>query len=237
MNKQVGVIGIGGAGISIISYMVELDMIKDNYYVIDTKVAWLNASIIDLDRKIQIGIKETCGFGTNGNLEKGRKSVIENIAELKNLIIQFNVIIFVCGLGRGTGSTVLMLMSEIAQEYGIITISFCKTPFEFELIKNHETSKKLYKDVLESTNLLITFAFKRIVNEDRMNSFETADYLIAECINILLNSKMINKEQATRLFSSFVVNNSKVLRLGFKRIVINIEDKYGSEKLDYKFYG
>lgn len=86
-----------------------------------------------------------------GQAELGRKAAEESSSKIREMLKGVDVLIIRCGLGRGTGSGVSLVVSHIAKELGILTVAVVTKPFEFEdatYIQNaNEQINELQKEV------------------------------------------------------------------------------------------
>ncbi|WP_457642098.1 cell division protein FtsZ [Persephonella sp.] len=130
-NNQplIKIIGIGGGGSNIVSYMS--DKIKDvEFVIVDTNIRSLEKHAVD--NKIQLGASITSGLGAGSKPEVGKKAVEESIEDVKTFLEDTDILFAISGLGGGTGTGALPEITKIAKEMGILTTGIITKPFSFE---------------------------------------------------------------------------------------------------------
>lgn len=126
---RIAVIGVGGAGNSVVKRMhkdniTEIELIRVNT---DEK-ALINCP----DKAIQIGVNVTKGLGAGAKPEIGKQAAEESIEEIKQAVEGLDLAIITCGMGGGTGTGAGPVISRICKELGILTIGIVTKPFSFE---------------------------------------------------------------------------------------------------------
>lgn len=79
-------------------------------------------------KRVQLG-----RFGAGGNVNIARAAARKHHNALRSLIDGADVVILVCGVGGGTGSSVTPALGSIAQKAGALTLGVIVTPFRWEL--------------------------------------------------------------------------------------------------------
>jgi cell division protein FtsZ len=102
----------------------------------------LNAIVIDTDKKvleasgmkkiIHVGTAVTNGFSAGGDVELGRQSIEKDSSSIRNQLRQADLLVVVAGLGGGTGSGALPVITRIAREAGTLILCMVTMPFAFE---------------------------------------------------------------------------------------------------------
>jgi len=128
---KIKVVGIGGAGGSIINRMAEGERMRGVEFIA------INTDAQDLDRvtahkKIYIGRALTKGLGAGMNPEIGKQAAEENRSEIGEVLEGADVVFVVAGMGGGTGTLGSSVVAEIAKEKGILTVGMVTKPFSFE---------------------------------------------------------------------------------------------------------
>jgi cell division protein FtsZ len=142
MTKQlpkIKVVGIGGSGGNAITRMMSCD-------IKGIELIAINADFQDLkhteaDKKIRIGKELTEGLGAGMNPQIGEEAAKENEEEIREALEGSDMIFLTCGLGGGTGTGALPIVSQIAKETGALTVAVVTMPFSFE--------GKVRKDIAE----------------------------------------------------------------------------------------
>src|SRR4030042_5468167 len=96
-KPQVAVVGLGGAGCNIVSWMKQRGMVGGRLLALNTDANHL--PICKADRRILIGEKITKGLGCGGYPEKGEAALKESLDELSKEIKGASIVFVVAGLG------------------------------------------------------------------------------------------------------------------------------------------
>jgi cell division GTPase FtsZ len=132
--SRVLVMGIGGAGGSILSNLHLLGLSPDN-------LIWLNAeeksvvSALVYDhtiREVLIGKTVTGGNGTHRQPCLGYQAVLENEKTVRQLISNMDILFITAGLGGGFGSGASPKVAQWGQEAGCVVDGLFSMPFSFE---------------------------------------------------------------------------------------------------------
>ena len=150
--------------------------------------AWPHGAIIAVDsdatalgalalgEKFQLGRKTLRGLGTGGDFEHARGLADAEAESLQALCAGADVVLLLCGLGKGVGTGVAPLLAQVAKKSGALVLAFAAMPFEFEGARRAEQAQiglealkaecdgviclpnhKLVKLVAEDASLLDTF--------------------------------------------------------------------------------
>jgi cell division protein FtsZ len=122
-------LGVGSSGIQAVAQMCrenpDLKAIG-----VDTDKKVLEAS--GLKQVIHIGTAVTNGFSAGGDVELGRQSVEKDSTQIRAQLRQADLLVVVAGLGGGTGSGALPVITRIAREAGTLILCMVTMPFAFE---------------------------------------------------------------------------------------------------------
>jgi cell division protein FtsZ len=129
--------------------------------------------------------------------------------EIREILGDARLVFLVSGLGGCTGSGLTPLVSKVAKEEGIPTISVIITPFGFEKSKHFYTGIAL-KKVKENSNAVI-------IADNDMISSDKPQMPISEFYSI------INKRISTAL--SRIVESSGELNVGMNRLLDTITNR------------
>lgn len=197
---NISVIGVGGAGGNIVKYLSEKNLPNVNLICANTDMqAMMETSIRTI---IQLGKNTTRGLGSGSNPEIGEKSAIEASEEIKAALHGTDMLILIAGLGGGTGTGATPVISNIAREMGILTLTFAVTPFDFEL-ERKELGERGINNLLKSTDSLITLSNQKLLSlyNDNLNfvdAFTMVSDIIYQAImgvvNLLLKKELINRD-------------------------------------------
>jgi cell division protein FtsZ len=127
---QICVMGVGGAGGNIVSWIKEKGIAGARIYALNTDVKHL--CITRADRRILIGYQTCGGRGTGGFIEQGSKAAEESAEEIEKLIAGSGLLFITAGLGGGTGTGASPVIANIARDFGVLTIGVVTIPFKIE---------------------------------------------------------------------------------------------------------
>jgi len=133
------VIGAGGAGSNIVSWIKQRGITGGKLIAVNTDAAHL--SITRADRRILIGTKLCMGRGCGGYPEKGKQATYESLHEVEREIDGSNIIFLCAGLGGGTGTGAIQILSEELKKLtgalivGVVTLPFAVERYRYDLAK------------------------------------------------------------------------------------------------------
>jgi cell division protein FtsZ len=156
MVDVVKVIGIGKAGVKIVSTLSErqgTDWLK--IAAVDTDKSTLTAS--NLKNKFLIGEEWTKGLGCGGNIIKGERALAhKSNIELKQFINDASLIIVACGFGGGTATGGTPVLARFAKEKNIPIVFVVTLPFAFEGHSKREMAENQVLHMVRTSNTIIT---------------------------------------------------------------------------------
>jgi len=124
------VVGVGGLGCVVLNrFSLHTGALPD-YIAIHTDVQALSAS--SAPRQIQMGAGMLQGASTGGDVRLAVAAAEQSEDELRRLFSDYQLIIFIVGLGGGTGSGATPFMVRIARDAGIFVLVLATLPFVFE---------------------------------------------------------------------------------------------------------
>ena len=125
------VIGIGGGGSNAVNHMYRQGIKGVEFIVCNTDSQALETSPVPY--KVQLGISLTEGRGAGAIPEVGRNAAIENIEDIRKVLLENTRMVFItAGMGGGTGTGAAPIIAQTAREMGILTVAIVTMPFEFE---------------------------------------------------------------------------------------------------------
>ena len=125
------VIGIGGGGSNAVNHMYRQGIKGVEFIVCNTDAQALETSPVPY--KVQLGSSLTEGRGAGAIPEVGRNAAIENIDDIRKILLSNTRMVFItAGMGGGTGTGAAPIIAQAAREMGILTVAIITMPFEFE---------------------------------------------------------------------------------------------------------
>ena len=138
---QICVIGDGGAGCNIVSWMKEKGVAGTRIYALNTDAKHL--SITNADQRVLIGFRTCGGLGTGGFTEQGTKAAEESAGDIEKLIAGSGLVFITAGLGGGTGTGASPVIARIAKELGVLTLGVVTIPFQVERTRMEKAKEGL----------------------------------------------------------------------------------------------
>lgn len=141
-TPRILVMGVGSSGTQAVARMCELNPGLDAV-VIDTDTKVLEATTVE--QVIHVGGSVTNGFSAGGDVELGRQSIEKDSAGIRMQLRQVDLLVIVSGLGGGTGSGAVPVITRIAREAGTLVLCMLSLPFSFEgrpILKKAEDALK-----------------------------------------------------------------------------------------------
>lgn len=126
---RITVMGVGSYGARIAGALraaaPDIDVV-----VIDTDTRVLETAPVK--RVIQVGGSVTNGFSAGGDVELGRQSIEKDSSAIRAQLRRTDLLVIVAGLGGGTGSGAVPVITRIAREAGTLVLCMVSLPFGFE---------------------------------------------------------------------------------------------------------
>ncbi len=152
-KPSIAVIGLGGAGCNIITWIAQKGMAGGRIIAANTDANHL-ATMSKTDKLILLGERLCKGYGCGGYPKMGAEATRENLPEIKEDLQDVNLLFLVAGLGGGTGSGAIPVVAKVARELGILTIACVTIPFKMEMARR-EKAKEALKSLTESCDSTI----------------------------------------------------------------------------------
>jgi cell division protein FtsZ len=153
-KPTVCVIGAGGAGSNIVSWIKDKGLSGCKLIAVNTDAAHLG--IIKADRRILIGQKLTQGRGCGGYPERGMGAARESLTEISREVQGANIIFLCAGLGGGTGTGAIQILAEeLKRQTGALVIGVVTLPFAVERYR-YDLAKEALDSLQRSCDTLVT---------------------------------------------------------------------------------
>lgn len=135
---KIKVVGIGGGGNSVLLRMAKSDFIHAQN-IEDIELIAINTDAKQLAlfddagvTCLQIGAALTHGRGTGGSADLGEQAAKADEARIGSALSGADLVFITAGMGAGTGTGVVPVVSRIAKDLGVLTIGVVTLPFAFE---------------------------------------------------------------------------------------------------------
>lgn len=180
---NIKIIGVGGAGASVIEQMAATDLASLSLSVVHTNSRVLQNR--SLPNKMVIGLNRTHGLGTGGDAELARVMAESEADQLRALCQEADLVFIVAGLGGGTGSGISPVLAKAAKESGALVLAVVTSPFEFEgsrRLKQAVAGLHLLKANADAVICLPNQKICQIIDERSsiLSAFASTNQLIAE---------------------------------------------------------
>lgn len=125
------VIGVGGGGGNAVNHMYKQGIRDVDFIICNTDAQALANSPIPL--KVQLGPSLTGGRGAGNKPEQGKQAAIENLDDVKNVLLPHTKMVFItAGMGGGTGTGAAPVIARLCRELGYLTVAIVTIPFRSE---------------------------------------------------------------------------------------------------------
>ncbi len=187
--KKIALVGIGQNGCRTISEISTLRQAQNfSLFAIDTDRHTLNECNIAEEHKLLAGENWRYGQGCGGNAMAGSRAIASSRTQLENMLSGFDMIFFTGGLGRGSASGGLPILSSVAKKHKIPSIFIVTTPFKMEGLSKQRTAEATLKNelypmadvVLALPNDLLFSILPGDVSLEE--AFKTSNRQIAKCV-------------------------------------------------------
>lgn len=140
-RPSVAVIGLGGAGCNIITYLTEKKLAGAKIIAANSDI---NHLVLQRADKLMLLGKETSrGKGCGGYPEVGMQCARESEEDIRKELEGINIVFIVAGLGGGTGTGSAPVVAEIAHSMGALTIACMTMPFEIESLRRQNAMQAI----------------------------------------------------------------------------------------------
>lgn len=201
-TAKIKVLGVGGAGSNMVNSMIDGGLENIGFVVANTDAQALKLSTAP--NKIQLGIKSSKGLGAGANPEIGKRAAEEDLDKIVQSVADADVLFIAAGLGGGTGSGAVPVITKALKDKDILTIVITTKPFVFE-------GKRRMKIAEEALSLI-----KKDV----------------DTIVVLPNQKLMDlAEEPVSLMQALSMTNDLLFQ--FVKSIADIVDKPGHINVDF----
>jgi len=159
---RIKAIGIGGGGCNAINRMVRQGIRGVDFITMNTDAQAL--ALTEAPTRIQLGEKLTRGLGVGGDHRSGSKAAEESHQTIEELVEGADMVFISAGMGGGTGTGGIPVVSQIAKESGALTIGVVTKPFSFEGGHRAEVAEEGILNLSDKVDTLIIIPNDRLLN-------------------------------------------------------------------------
>ncbi len=180
-SSIIKVIGVGGGGSNAVNHMYRQGIKGVEFVVCNTDAQALETSPVPT--KVQLGSSLTEGRGAGSIPEVGRNAAIENIEDVRRILLENTRMIFItAGMGGGTGTGAAPIIAQAAREMGILTVAIVTIPFEFEGKKRKQQADEGVELLKKNVDTIIIIRNQRLRemfgNLNLSEAFANADNIL-----------------------------------------------------------
>ena len=146
-----GVIGVGGGGCNAVQSMARFPWSDDiDFICIETDVQKLRS--IANPNIIQVQLEDTQGQGAGMLPDNGRRAAEKSRAKLEQLLLNYQAVFLVSGMGGGTGTGATPVIANYACALKVLAVGVVTRPFSWETDRVEKAQKgvELLKERVDS---------------------------------------------------------------------------------------
>jgi cell division protein FtsZ len=227
------VIGVGGGGSNAVNHMYRQGIKGVEFIVCNTDAQALETSPVPA--KVQLGASLTEGRGAGAIPEVGRNAAIENIEDIRKILLENTRMVFItAGMGGGTGTGAAPIIAQTAREMGILTVAIVTIPFEFEGKRRKQQADEGVELLKQSVDTIIIIRNQKLRemfgNLNLSDAFAHADNIlttaakgIAEIITVTGYINVDFEDVKTAVQSSGVAIMGSAIAEGENRAIKAVE--------------
>ena len=197
------VVGIGGAGNSVVSRMKAGGMTGVTYCAVNTDRAALGSC--SAEEKLAIGERLTKGQGAGSRPELGRMAAEESKNAIQKLFEGVDAVFLTAGMGGGTGTGATPVVAEAARSAGALTVGVVSMPFRWEGARKMRTADQGVQALMEQVDTLFVIPNDNLrkVTDQKVslaNAFSVSDEVLIRAVggiaDLLRSTGFINLDFA-----------------------------------------
>lgn len=182
-RPSVAVIGLGGAGCNIITYLSQINIAGAKTIAANTDITHL--VLQRADKLLLMGKNRSRGKGCGGFPEAGAECARESADDIKKELEGSNIVFIVAGLGGGTGTGSAPIVAELSREMGALTVACLTMPFEIEALRRENAKKAIaaLSELCDSVVLIDNTKLRKVAGKLPLRTaFAVANALIGAFI-------------------------------------------------------
>ncbi len=236
------VIGVGGGGSNAVNHMFRQGIKGVEFIVCNTDAQALETSPVP--HKVQLGSSLTEGRGAGAIPEVGRNAAIENIDDIRKILLTNTRMVFItAGMGGGTGTGAAPIIAQTAKEMGILTVAIVTMPFEFEGKRRRQQADEGIEQLKQNVDTIIIIRNQKLRemygNLNLSEAFAHADNVlttaakgIAEIITVTGYINVDFEDVKTAVHNSGVAIMGSAIAEGENRAIKAVEQALASPLLN-----
>ena len=181
---KIKVMGLSGGGSNSLNSMISLQQIQGVEFVAvntDAQALMNNQS----PTKVQIGESLTKGLGSGGDPEVGRQAAEESTQKLQDVLQDADMVFITAGMGGGTGTGSIPIVSSVARTIGALTVAVVTKPFSFEGTRRMVVAEEGIEKLKGQVDALIIIPNQRLLETVEKNmtlqeAFRLADSVLSQ---------------------------------------------------------
>jgi cell division protein FtsZ len=203
LTARIKVIGVGGGGGNAVNTMIRSKLTGVDFLVANTDAQSLERS--QALNKIQLGESITKGLGAGANPEVGRRAALENQDQLKEHLMDSDMVFITAGMGGGTGTGGAPVIARLAREAGALTVGVVTKPFVFEGKRRLRQAEEGIEELKETVDTLIVIPNQRLLSiaaktTTMLEAFNKADDVLLQAVrgisDLIITPGLINLDFA-----------------------------------------
>ena len=161
LHARIKVVGVGGSGGNALNTMIASGLEGVEFIAANTDAQALESNLAPI--KIQLGPQLTKGLGAGGNPEIGRKSALEDVQRLAEVLAGADMVFVTAGMGGGTGTGAAPIVAQIARDAGALTVGVVTKPFSFEGNRRGKNAIYGIRELVDSVDSIITIPNEKLL--------------------------------------------------------------------------
>lgn len=183
-KANIKVIGAGGSGCNTISRMSEIGIIGADIIAMNTDAQDLLYT--ECANKILLGKETTKGLGAGADPKMGEEAAKESKKDIQKIIGKADMVFVTCGLGGGTGTGALPVISETAKKAGALTVGVVTLPFSMEGTQRSSNAKRGLEKLTDAVDTLIVIPNDKLLeivpDVSLSTAFKVADEILVNAV-------------------------------------------------------
>ena len=181
------VIGVGGGGGNVITYMADQQLSGVELLVTNTDLQDLRA-VPESVQKLPLGTSRRRGLGAGMDPAVGEAAAKESIAEIEDAIGDSNLVFIITTLGGGTGSGAAPVIAQIAKDKDVLTVAIVTHPLvEEQKIrkKNADYCVKQLQNIVDSLVSIPNDKLSKVIDGSVpfTEAFNHMNHYLADCVS------------------------------------------------------